>query len=98
MCCVKNKAEIFFNDIFDLIEKQNALKSKFNLIFCDPPFEDKNIQKLIKLIFDKNLLIKNGIIIIHRNKATREKLPDSFEILEERIYGISKIIFGKFLS
>ena len=95
---VKNKAEIFFNDIFDLIEKQNALKSKFNLIFCDPPFEDKNIQKLIKLIFDKNLLIKNGIIIIHRNKTTKEKLPDSLEILEERIYGISKIIFGKFLS
>jgi len=56
------------------------------------------IEKLIKLIFDKNLLIKNGIIIIHRNKTTKEKLPDNFEILEERIYGISKIIFGKFLS
>ena len=41
---------------------------------------------------------KNGIIIIHRNKTTKEKLPDNFEILEERIYGISKIIFGKFLS
>ena len=95
---VKNKIKIFFNDIFDLIEKQNVLKSIFNLIFCDPPYKDTNIGKLIKLIFDKNLLIKNGIIIIHRNKSTKEKLPDSFEILEERIYGISKIIFGKFLS
>ena len=95
---VKNKIKIFFNDIFDLIEKQKVLKSKFNLIFCDPPYKDTNIEKLIKLIFDKNLLIKNGIIIIHRNKTTKEKLPDHFEILEERIYGISKIIFGKFLS
>ena len=95
---IKNKIKIFFNDIFDLIEKQNVLKSKFNLIFCDPPYKDTNIEKLIKLIFDKNMLIKNGIIIIHRNKSTKEKLPDPFEILEERIYGISKIIFGKFLS
>ena len=95
---VKNKIKIFFNDIFDLIEKQKVLKSKFNLIFCDPPYKDTNIEKLIKLIFDKNLLIKNGIIIIHRNKTTKEKLPDHLEILEERIYGISKIIFGKFLS
>ena len=95
---VKNKIKIFFNDIFDLIEKQNVLKSKFNLIFCDPPYKDTNVERLIKLIFDKNLIIKNGIIIIHRNKTTKEKLPDNFEILEERIYGISKIIFGKFLT
>ena len=95
---VKNKIKIFFNDIFDFIEKQNDLNSKFNLIFCDPPFKDTNVEKLIKLIFVKNLLVKNGIIIIHRNKTTKEKLPDIFEILEERIYGISKVIFGKFLS
>ena len=75
---VKNKIKIFFNDIFDLIKKQNVLKSKFNLIFCDPPFEDTNIEKLIKLIFDKNLLIKNGIIIIHRNKTTKEKITRFF--------------------
>ena len=95
---LKNKIKIFFNDIFNLIEKQNILKLKFNLIFCDPPYKDTNIEKLIKLIFDKNLITKNGIIVIHRNKATKEKLPDHFEILEKRIYGISKIIFGKFLS
>ena len=95
---VKNKVKIFFNDIFELIEKQNIFKLKFDLIFCDPPYKDTNIDELIKLIFDKNLITKNGIIVIHRNKATKEKLPDHFEILEERIYGVSKIIFGKFLS
>tara|TARA_B100000686_G_scaffold36717_1_gene38171 strand:+ start:1581 stop:2150 length:570 start_codon:yes stop_codon:yes gene_type:complete len=95
---VENKIKIFFNDIFNLIEKQNILKLKFNLIFCDPPYKDTNVEKLIKLIFYKKLIIKNGIIIIHRNKDSKEKLPPYFEILEERIYGISKIIFGKFLS
>jgi len=95
---VKNKIKIFFNDIFELIEKQNIFKSKFDLIFCDPPFKDTNIEKLIELIFNKNLLKENGIIILHRNKTTVEKFPNYFSILDERIYGISKIIFGKLLS
>ena len=95
---VKNKIKIFFNDIFDLIEKQNVLKSKFDLIFCDPPFKHTNIEKLIKLIFDKNLLKDYGLLVIHRNKSTKEKLPVNLKILDERIYGKSKIIFGNFLS
>ena len=95
---VKNKAKIFFNDIFELIEKQNIFESKFDLIFCDPPFKNTNVKKLIELIFNKNLLNKNGIIILHRNKTTKEELPNYFEIVDERIYGISKIIFGKLLS
>ena len=95
---VKNKIKIFFNDIFELIEEQKIFYSKFDLIFCDPPFKDTNIEKLIELIFNKNLLNKNGIIILHRNKMTKEKLPNYFEIVDERTYGMSKIIFGKFLS
>ena len=95
---VKNKIKIYFNDIFDLIKKNNIFQSKFNLIFCDPPFKDTNIEKLIELVFNKKLLSKDGIIILHRNKVFREKLPSCVEVLEERTYGISKIIFGKFLS
>ena len=55
-------------------------------------------EKLIELIFNKNLLRKNGIIILHRNKTTEEKLPNFFSVLDERIYGVSKIIFGQLLS
>ena len=78
--------------------KKNISESKFDLIFCDPPFKDTNIEKLIELIFNKNLLDKNGIIILHRNKTTKEKLPNYFKIVDERVYGRSKIIFGKLLS
>ena len=94
---LKNKTKIFSNDVFTLIEKQNIFVSQFHLIFCDPPFKNTNIEKLIELVFNRNLLQKNGIIIIHRNKNTKEKLPDYFKILDERMYGISKIIFGRLL-
>jgi len=95
---VKNKIKIFYDDILKLIERENIFESKFDLIFCDPPFNDTNIDKLIESIFNNNLLNKNGITILHRKKTVREKLPNFFEKIEERTYGISKIIFGKFLS
>ena len=95
---MKKKTKTFLNDVFDLINSQNLSVLKFDLIFCDPPFKDTNIKKLIELIFNKNLLRKNGIIILHRNKTTEEKLPNFFSILDDRIYGVSKIIFGQLLS
>ena len=95
---VTKNVEIFFDDIFDLMKKRNIFKSKFDLIFCDPPFKDLNIEKLIQLICNNKVLRKNGIIVLHRNKNTKEKLPDYFKIIDERIYGISKVPFGKLLS
>ena len=92
---VKKNAYIFLDDVFDLIKRHSIFKSKFDLIFCDPPFKFENIEKLIELIFNNNLLNEGGIIILHRNKITKEKFPNCFKIIEERVYGISKIIFGK---
>ena len=92
---IEKKTKIFSDDVFKFLEKK-IYQIKFSLIFCDPPFKLTNINKLIKLIFNNNLLKKGGIIILHRNKTTKEKLPDFFEIIDERVYGISKIIIGKF--
>ena len=94
----KKKTKIFSKDVFQLIKKLHIYDSKFDLIFCDPPFKDNNIEKLIELIFNKNILKKNGIIIIHRNINTNDKLTNYLKVIDERTYGASKIIFGKFLS
>ena len=95
---IEKRTKIFFDDVFDLIKKKKFFGLKFDLIFCDPPFKNKNTQKLIELISKNKLLDKNGIIILHRNKFIKEKFPDCFNMLDERVYGMSKIIFGKFLS
>ena len=94
---IKKNALIFFGDVLNSIKKKDIFQIKFDLIFCDPPFKDTNVENLIELIFTKNLLNRNGVIILHRNRETREKFPECFKIIDERIYGISKIIFGKFL-
>ena len=65
---VKKKTKIFFNDVFDLINKSNILLPKFDLIFFDPPFKDDNINELIDLIASSRFLDKNSILIFHRKK------------------------------
>ena len=95
---LKKNTKIFFNDVLSLIERQNISESKFDLIFCDPPFKSLNIKKLVTLIFDRHWLSKNGVIILHRHKSFEERLPNCLKILDERIYGLSKILFGKFLT
>ena len=95
---VEKNTKIFFNNVFEFVEKKDFQKLKFDLIFCDPPFKFTNVQELFELIFGKNLLNKNGTIILHRNKNSKEILPSCFEVIDERVYGISKIIFGRLLS
>ena len=100
----KDKTKILFEDVFKALKKQSkdlivrSTDLKLDLIFCDPPFKDANINNLIELIITRGWLKKNGVIILHRHKNTKEKLTPYFKIIDERVYGLSKIIFGKSLS
>ena len=69
------------------------LNNKFNIIFLDPPYKDKNLENLLNEINNQNILDKNGIIILHRHKNETDCLPPCFQIIEQKVYGISKIIF-----
>ncbi len=69
------------------------LNRKFDIIFLDPPYKDKNIKNILENINDKQILNKNGVIIIHRHKNAKDLLPENFKIIEEKKYGLSKIIF-----
>jgi 16S rRNA (guanine966-N2)-methyltransferase len=83
----------------DIFNKDNLirLKDKFEIIFIDPPFKEKKIFNLIENIDKLNLLKKKGIIIIHRHKKERDNFPKKFNVLLEKTYGISKIIFGNYV-
>jgi 16S rRNA (guanine966-N2)-methyltransferase len=47
------------------------------------------------LILEAKILKTNGILIIHRSKKKSEKLPKFLKIVEQKTYGISKIMFLK---
>ena len=70
-----------------------VINNKFDLIFLDPPYKDKNFVNILVDIKNKKILNKNGVIIVHRHKNEKDVLPFNFKIIEEKNYGISKILF-----
>ena len=74
-------------------ETYKKLNDKFDIIFLDPPYKEKNLEGIFKNILSENILNDNGVIILHRHKKTNDIFPSEFKILEEKKYGISKIIF-----
>ena len=75
-----------------------SLNNKFDIIFMDPPYKEKKIADLLNTIIKLKLLKDNGIIVIHRHKKEKDIFPNKFNIVINKNYGISKIIFGNFLA
>ena len=87
--------EIIEQNIYNDNFKFN-FKNKFDIIFLDPPYKNKNLDKLLIKIKNFKILNKSGIIILHRHKSEQDIFPEKFKIIEEKKYGISKIIFLNF--
>jgi len=99
----KNLSNLKFLNNYSIIEKDilnkfdfKVLENKFDIIFLDPPYRENNLSDLLESVFKNKILKKEGIIIIHRHKKQKDNFPYLFKIIEEKKYGISKIIFGSF--
>ncbi len=66
---------------------------KFDIIFLDPPYKDKNLDSLLNQVKNKEILAENGIIILHRHKSEPINFSSNFKLIDHKTYGISKIIF-----
>ena len=97
----KNILNLGYQDNTLVVEKNilNQLNfknfdGKFDVIFMDPPYKEKGLNKLIIDIIEAKIIKENGIIIIHRHKKEEDKFPKEFQIIEEKTYGISRVLFG----
>ena len=91
---LNRKYRIIDKNIFNLKNFEKIL-TKFDIIFLDAPYREKKLSILIEHIFKKKILKKQGIIIIHRHKKESEIYSKNLKVLDEKKYGISKVIFGK---
>ena len=89
--------EILEKDIYN-INFLKSLDKKFDIVFMDPPYKDKDINLLLDNIYNQKILNENGILIIHRHKDEKDLIPNKLKIIEEKKYGLSKIIFLSILN
>ena len=75
-----------------------TLDKKFDIVFMDPPYKDKNLNLLLENLENIKILNKNGIVVIHRHKNEQDMISRNFKVIEEKKYGLSKIIFLSLLN
>ena len=93
---LENFSYIHEEDV-EIFVKKIKNDKKFNIIFLDPPFSDNKFFLNLISIKNKNILKKDYIIVIHRENIFKDKIDlQNLNIIEERIYGRSKIFFLKF--
>ena len=93
---LENKSKIYYKNAYNL--EETSLKNKiFDIIFLDPPFKDKKINTLIDRIKILNIADINTLIIIHRNKKSDDNISELLNVLSEKKYGLSKILFSKLI-
>ena len=89
-----SSSEIIEDDCFEFLNGEKKISKKFDIIFLDPPYRNKNINLLIDMIIDKKILNENVIILIHRYKKDNIEISPKLNVLDIRKYGISKIVIG----
>jgi 16S rRNA (guanine966-N2)-methyltransferase len=87
--------EIIESDILNKFEFK-SLKINYDIIFLDPPYKERALENILNKINESKKLNNNGIIIIHRHKKEIDIFPKNFHLIDEKKYGISKIIFGSY--
>lgn len=78
------------SDVFKYLERS---KQKISIVFGDPPysFEDEKFYKIVDLVFEKELVLEDGLLILeHSDKTDLSKNP---YFTESRKYGGSVFSF-----
>ena len=91
---IYNKSVILKGKIED--ELKIKINKKFNFFFFDPPFKDVNFIENLRLIKNKKFFLPKNLVIIHREKKSFDDFSNICKIIDTKLYGRSKIIFGIF--
>lgn len=87
--------DIFTLDVYRFLEKQN---NQYDIVFADPPyaFSQEEFEKIYTLVFERNLLTANGVLIIEHSKQTNLSKLEHF--VKERRYGGNRFSFFEYLE
>ena len=85
---------ILEKNCFDVFDSNKYFKRKFDIIFIDAPYKEKKINILLDKIKENQILKKDGVLIIHRHKKDKVEITNKIKIIDERSYGISRIIIA----
>ena len=75
--------------------KLPQLNLQFDVVFFDAPYAKELSKTALQQVLKQNLLNKQSICIVEMHKDENFALPEEFYIVDERVYGIAKVVFLK---
>lgn len=86
---IEDKCDVINKDYLDALDYYKENHIKFNIVFLDPPYENKVITEIFKMLYRKRLLKKNAIVVC---EYTCEDLQnDYFDVIKSKNYGYKKV-------
>ncbi|HWZ03002.1 MAG TPA: RsmD family RNA methyltransferase, partial [Mucilaginibacter sp.] len=76
------------DDVFKYLQLETE---QFDLIFADPPYDLNRIPEIPKVIFEKNMLLPDGLLIVEHQSM--QNLSNHPAFVEQRRYGHSSFSF-----
>ena len=76
--------------------KQAKIDDENEIIFFDPPFSEDYFLEELKIIKNSNIYKTNHLVVIHRDKKSKDDFSGIVNIFMTKKYGRSKILFGNF--
>ena len=76
------------DDVFKYLQLETE---QFDLIFADPPYDLNRIPEIPKVIFEKNMLLPGGLLIVEHQSM--QNLSNHPAFVEQRRYGHSSFSF-----
>jgi len=75
-------------DVFKYMQLENV---RYDVIFADPPYDLNQIPEIPKIVFEKNILKPDGLLIIEHQSM--QNLSQHSKFVEQRKYGHSSFSF-----
>ena len=67
----------------------------FDLIFCDPPYGKGLGEKALQSAVEGGWVAEDAIAVLEERAGLEIRLPDPFEVIDQRDYGDTQIVIGK---
>ncbi len=77
------------------LDAANLPKSpkQYSLVFMDAPYKQGLSEKALLELSQKNWLKPQTICVVEVEKTEEITIPSSFELIDERVYGLAKVLF-----
>lgn len=85
--------KVHVGDAIKILNKDTLSEKKYDLIFIDPPYILNLNPGIIEALSLNKLIEEEGIIVSESSSANSYPLPEGFEIINERIFGSTKVVF-----